>query len=331
MQPRKLYLAWGITGENYMRILSSLRATAAVTLAAAVAVPAMAESIHGKTEQKEAQIPVCSHRIGSIAVYEPENKWWVDLKLESPEALLKVFVMRSGCFTLVDRGKGFSAVQQERELAGQGELRQGSNMGKGQIKTADYVLVPDVVSRNANSGGSAIGGILGGFIGGGIGAIVSNINISSSTADVVLTVTDVRSSEQVAMEEGHGSKSDLGFGVGGGGIWGGGGGAIGVSSYQNTEIGQVVTLAYIDAYTKLVTQLGGISDNPSMDNAEQAVTVVKPARLYDESGGHGKIVRKLDVGMMLYPTGIKDGVWWQVKDEMGNQGWVSSLALQLAK
>ena len=88
-----------------MRILNPLRVTAAFALAAAVAVPAMAESIHDKTQRKEAQIPVCNHRIGSIAIYEPENKWWVDLKLESPEALIKVFVMRSGCFTLVDRGK----------------------------------------------------------------------------------------------------------------------------------------------------------------------------------------------------------------------------------
>jgi curli biogenesis system outer membrane secretion channel CsgG len=314
-----------------MRILSPLRAVAAIALATAVAAPAMAESIHGKTQRQEAQIPTCSHRIGSLAVYEPENKWWVDLKLESPEALIKVFVMRSGCFTLVDRGKGFSAVQQERELASQGELRQGSNMGKGQIKTADYVLVPDVVSRNADSSGGNFLGGLGGLIGHGVGTIISNINISSSTADVVLTVTDVRSSEQVAMEEGHGSKTDVGFGVGGGGWWGGGVAGMGVSSYQNTAIGQVVALAYIDAYTKLVTQLGGISDQPAMDNAEQAVTVTKSARLYEGSNGHGRIVRKLDVGMMLYPTGVKDGTWIEVKDEMGNKGWVSSIALELAK
>ena len=29
--------------------------------------------------------------------------------------------------------------------------------------------------------------------------------------------------------------------------------------------------------------------------------------------------------MMLYPTGQKDGVWWEVSDELGNKGWVSSL------
>jgi curli biogenesis system outer membrane secretion channel CsgG len=309
-----------------------LRLSAALVLTGALAAPTFAESIHQKTQNKEAQIPTCAKKLGAIAVYEPENKWWVDLKLESPEALLKIFVKRSGCFTLVDRGKGFSVAQQERDLASQGQLRGGSNMGKGQIKAADYVLVPDIVNRNADSGGTNIGGFLGGLVGGGVGAIVSHISINSSTADVVLTVTDVRSSEQVAMEEGHGSKTDVGFGVGGGGWWGGGVGGMGVSSYQNTQIGQVVALAYIDAYTKLVGEMGAtLTDNASADNATQAVTVTKPARLYTQAGGKGKVVRSLAVGMMLYPTGNKDGVWWEVTDEMGNRGWVSNLTLELAK
>ena len=76
---------------------------------------------------------------------------------------------------------------------------------------------------------------------------------------MVLTITNVRTSEQQAMEEGHGSKTDVGLGFGGGwGGWGGFGGA-GISNYQNTAIGQVVVLAYIDAYTKLVGDLGGLS------------------------------------------------------------------------
>jgi hypothetical protein len=141
----------------------------------------------------------------------------------------------------------------------------------------------------------------------------------------------VRSSEQVAMEEGHGSKSDLGFGVGGGGIWGGGGGAMGVSHYANTTIGQVVTLAYIDAYTKLVTDLHGAPDSASAANEVQAVNVVKPGNMYKQSQGAGGIIRKVSPGMMLYPTGVKDGIWWEVKDEMGNQGWVSSLVCEMAK
>ncbi len=314
-----------------MRVPTSLRFCAALVLAGLVATPVSAESIKDKTDKAKAQIPVCSKKIGSVAIYEPQNRWWEPLGLESPEALIKVFVMKSGCFTLVDRGKGFDVAQRERDLASGGQLRQGSNVGKGQVKAADYVLVPDIVSKNSDSGGSSLLGGLGGLIGGGVGAIVGGINVKSATADVVLTLTDVRSSEQIAMEEGHASKSDLSFGVGGGGWWGGGGGALGISNYQHTQIGQVVALAYIDAYTKLVTDLHGAPDSASAANEQQAVTVVKLGNMYKQSQGKGGIIRKIEPGMLLYPTGNKDGVWWEVKDEMGNQGWASSLILELAK
>ena len=232
---------------------------------------------------------------------------------------------------MVDRGAGFAMAQQERALASGGALQQGSNVGMGQVKAADYILVPDIVSKNGNASGTNVGGILGGFIGGGVGALVSNINISSKTADVVLTITNVRTSEQQAMEEGHGSKTDVGFGFGGGwGGWGGFGGA-GISNYQNTAIGQVVVLAYIDAYTKLVGDLGGLSGNASAEAPTQAVTMSRQGRMYTKADTKSKLVRPLDAGAMLYPTGNKDGVWWEVKDELGNQGWVSSLSFNLSK
>jgi hypothetical protein len=58
--------------------------------------------------------------------------------------------------------------------------------------------------------------------------------------------------------EGYARKKDISWGAGGGGGWWGGFAAAGASGYQNTEIGQVIVLAYLDAYTKLVNQLGGI-------------------------------------------------------------------------
>ncbi len=191
--------------------------------------------------------------------------------------------------------------------------------------------MPDIASKNNDSSGTNIGGIIGGFVGGGAGAILANINIHSKTADVVLTITNVRTGEEGPITQGHGSKTDLGFGGGAGwGTWGGFGGAA-ASTYQNTDIGQVVTLAYIDAYTEMVTEMGGMSDNPSADAPAQAVSMTKPGRLYEQSGGKGKVVRSLSVGMLLYPTGDKDGVWWEVTDELGNRGWVSSLTFELAK
>ncbi len=281
-------------------------------------------------EEKEIKIPVCDKKIGTLAVTEPENKWWVAYNLESPEALIKVFVAESKCFTLLDRGKGLAAAQQERALASSGEMRGGSNIGKGQMKAADYVLVPDVVNKNANSGGKKIGGILGGVLGGAVGAVAGGISLKSKTADVVLTLTDVRSTEQVALSQGHAKKTDLGWG-GGGGAFFGAFAAGGASSYANTEIGQVVTMAYLDAFAKLVDEVKKIQPDAKADNVTQSVTMAKPGRMYSKPDTKAEVVRDLDPGMMLYPSGEKEGIWWKVSDELGNEGWVPSTLFNLAK
>ena len=293
---------------------------------------AQAATAQQERAQKTGEIPVCSRSLGTLAVIESQGtNWWTGQRLASPTALIKVFVNRSRCFTLVDRGVGLKAMQAERGLAAGGDLRGGSNIGKGQIRAADYVMVPDVVSQNSNASGNRIGGLLGGLIGDRTAAaVIGGIDIKRRTADVVLTVTDARSSEQVAMTEGHASKTDLGWSAGAGVFRGGalGGGATG---YANTEIGQVLTLAYLQAYTDMVAQLGGLPMDASAANAQQAVTVSKPARLLKQSDGKGGAVRDLDPGMMLYPTGNKDGLMWEVDDEVGNRGWINSAQLSNAR
>ena len=72
-------------------------------------------------EDAAPQIPTCDKKIGTLAVAEPQNQWWTALNLESPAALIKVFVSQSKCFTLVDRGKGLQAAQAERALSASGE------------------------------------------------------------------------------------------------------------------------------------------------------------------------------------------------------------------
>ena len=290
-----------------------------------------AETAQQERSKKEAEIPTCTKKYGTIAVVEPERNWWAEYHLGSPEALLKIYVSKSGCFTLVDRGKGMQAAKAERELAASGELRGRSNVGKGQVKAADYVLVPDLVSQNKNAGGNRIGGILGGLVGGAAGAVVGGINLKKKTADVVLTVTDVRSSEQLVMSEGHRTQTDLGWGAGGGLFAGGGFAAGGASGYDNTEIGQVIALAYLQAYIEMVHQFSQLPDNASAANEKQSVTMAKPGKMYSAASDKASVVRPLDPGMMLYPTGNKNGVWWEVEDELGNKGWVSSILFQLAK
>ena len=302
---------------------------------ATTSTPALAQKKSAQEQRaaQVAQIPVCAKPLGSISVMEPEDatNWWTGQQLPAPSKLIKVFVNKSRCFTLVDRGAGLDAAMGERALASSGELRGRSNVGKGQIKAADYVLVPDLISQNSNAGGNAIGGLLGGLVGGNAGAILGGLNFKKKTADVVLTVTDVRSTEQVAMAEGNAKKTDIGWGASSGLFGGSGLGAAGVSGYANTELGQVITLAYLQAYTDLIAQLGGLPDNASAASAQQAVTVTKPARLLANAKGTGKAVRDLDPGMMLYPTGNKDGMMWEVEDELGNKGWVNSTMIELSR
>ena len=291
-------------------------------------------SIQRKTDQAQAQSPTCSRKLGALAVRQPQNNWWAGLGLESPEAVIKVLVQQSGCFTLVDRGAGFEMAQQERALAAGGQLQGGSNIGGGQVRAADYILVPDIVNKNGNSSGGNIGGALGGLLGGFAGAIVANININSSTADVTLAITNVRTSEQEAITQGHGSKTDIGFGGGVGGFWGGFAG-VGAASYAKTAIGQVVVLAYIDAYTKLVNQMGGLSAQAPGGAAAaaptQTLTMSRPGRMYASASDTSATVRQLSPGMALYPTGNRSGVWVEVNDEVGNKGWVPNTALSNAR
>lgn len=235
---------------------------------APAALAADKSSARKQQDRGTADIPRCARNLGTVAIVEPDTQWWRELSLGSPEAILRVFVQRSGCFTLVNRGRSLENRAMERALADNGELQRGSNIGRGQVKAADYFLQPDIVSTNRNSGGGGLGGVLGsvggGLFGRGFGAIAGGLNIKKGEANVTLSIVNARTTVEEALTEGYARKSDISWGAGGGGgsFWGTFAGA-GGGGYQNTEIGQVIVLAYLDAYTDLVTQLGGLPANAS--------------------------------------------------------------------
>jgi curli biogenesis system outer membrane secretion channel CsgG len=334
-----------------MKHIRSAFVTPAVvmSLALASASPAIAK----KAPQRQVtDIPVCQKVIGVAAVVEPDNDWWRELDLGSPEALIKFFISKSKCFKLVDRSKGLAIRSVERAMAEGGELRKGSQMGKGQVKAADFFIVPDLVGKNRNSGGTNVGAALGGLLGGGLlGGIVGGISIKKKEANVLLTVVDARSTEQVALAEGHAKKTDIGWG-GGGGLFGSFGGAVGASGYANTEIGQVITLAYLDAYINMVTELGGNPIAPDTSASDEApattgsntskTSAAAPSNSSSSSGGgqsykvtqgvnmmksaseKGGVIRALPSGAIVKATGKKNGLFWEVQDRAGQTGWVSA-------
>jgi curli biogenesis system outer membrane secretion channel CsgG len=247
----------------------ALFAGAALASLSTAAVAADPSSGHRDQARGEAQMPICTHRLGTLAIVPPDQQWWREYNLGSPEAIIKVFVQQSGCFTLVNRDRSMASRNMERALSDSGELQAGSRMGRGQVKAADYFLQPDIVTANKNSGGggagAAIGGVLGHFGGfaGTVGAIAGGINVKKGEADVTLSLVNARTTEEEALTEGYARKTDVSWGAGGGAGWWGGFAAAGGYGYQNTEIGQVIVLAYLNAYRKLVAQLGGIPPVPA--------------------------------------------------------------------
>lgn len=308
-----------------MKIASLAAVALAALTTVAAAAPAEAQARRSNAQQTQdaqmAQIPRCRESLGSITIADGQSDYWRDLQLSPPQSLLRVVIQRSGCFTLVDRGTGMSVAQRERELAAGGDLQRGSNVGGGQVRAADYVLVGEIASQNANTGGNALAGLAGAALGGRAGALVGGLRTRNMEANTVLSLTNVRTSETQLVTEGYASKRDMSWGVGAAGF---GAGALGGGSYENTEIGRIVAQSFIQAYTDMVTQMGGLEGGSAAQAAPIQTYTVQQASTLRSSANGGSVVRALPVGLRLYPTGNREGAWWEVMDDNDNVGWVQN-------
>jgi len=292
----------------------------------ALSVSAVAKVENTKGSTKTAEIPVCGKVLGTIALVDGDGQGWKAYQLGAPSTLLKTFISKSGCFKLVNRGAGMEAIQREQALAGEGNLQRGSNVGGGQIKSADWLLVADVAGQNQNSGGSAVGAIAGGMLGsrfGGLGALAGGIKTTKVEAQTVISLVNTRTSEEEYNIEGFAKKSDFSWGAGGFAGWAGAGGG----AYANTDVGKVVGLAFLDAYRQLVTQMGGIDANVVASAPRQSFIAIAPVEMKRSPSKSSSTVRTLQGGMMVFPLGAKEDMWWEVEDENGNVGWVQNDAL----
>ncbi|MDB5461413.1 MAG: curli production assembly/transport component csgg [Caulobacteraceae bacterium] len=270
-------------------------------------------------------VPHCAKPIGTASIAPPRREWWTQYGLSSPEQLIKLMASQSNCLRIVDRGAGLQMRGVERDLGGTGELQRNSNVGAGQIKAADYTIVPDVADANANQGGggAALGGLLGSRAGP-MGAILGGVRTQQATARALLTLVNVRTTEQEFVAEGVASKTNISFAGGGfGGLLGGIGGG-----YSNTPIGQVIAQAYLTAFTSLVAYMQTAQPGAAEASAPVQSYVVKtPITMRAGPLVSAKVLRSFVVGDTVYPTGQKNGIWWEVDDETGNRGWVTSVQL----
>ena len=102
----------------------------------------------------------CDKPMGAMAVVEPQDYILQSLaryNLQSPVSLIRMMIQQSNCFIVVERGVGMQNMMQERSLQARASCARNSNMGGGQMVTADFIMTPPVVFSESNAGGVGAG------------------------------------------------------------------------------------------------------------------------------------------------------------------------------
>ena len=241
-------------------------------------VPVTGAASAGGASDAAPSLEKCEKGFGTIAVVQPQDYVTAALakfNLPPPSGLLRLMIQQSNCFQVVERGLAMQNLMQERGLAQSGQLQAGSNVGQGQLVTADFLLTPEVAFSESNAGGAAIGAVGGlfGVFGSVVGAIAAGVKFKQ--AQTTLMLADARSGLQVAAAQGNVEKAD----------WGAGGflGGVGAGAYTNTAEGKVVAAALLDNYNNIVR---AVRNQPSLiaaraapvsqQNAAASVQAVQP-------------------------------------------------------
>ena len=284
----------------------------------------------------------CDKPMGAVAVVEPQNEVLVALtryRLSSPVGLIRLMIQQSNCFIVVERGAGMQNVMQERALADAGQARQGSNMGKGQMVVADFVLTPSGAFSENNAGG--VGAGVAGMFGrraAVIGAAAGGLKFKEAQTSMLLA--DSRSGVQVAAAEGSTRKADLGVGglFAGGGLAGAGGG------YGNTNEGKIIAAAFVDNFNIVVGVVrndaslqrsvgtlkqeaaagGAPAPGAAFNEGDVLVPKIANVRLLSQPAETAKVVATLARGDELVVVGqVKDG-YVNVQSATAT-GWVRTI------
>jgi len=197
---------------------------------------------------KNSALESCPETLGALSVFEDRDRpWWGRYssrypRLGSTIPLIRAMVQQSNCFVIVERGKAMAAMTKERELMNSGQIRSGSNFGKGQMVAADFTMSPSVQFAEKGTGGA--GGLLGGFVGVVAGAVKKN------EASTSLLLIDNRSGVQISAAMGNAKNYDFRlFGGFFAGLLVGGGG------YSNTPEGKIISASFADSYNNMVKSL----------------------------------------------------------------------------
>jgi hypothetical protein len=202
------------------------------------------------SEGGNAALEHCDDTLGTMALQEDTSApWYAQLRgyqLGSTIPVLRLMMQQSNCFVIVERGGAMNNMMRERTLDKSGEMREGSNFGKGQMVAADYTMSPSI--QFSQKTGQSAAGVATHFLGA-FGALAGSVG--TNEASTTLLLIDNRSGVQISAAEGTGKNYDFGFfgAAFTGGLAGAGGG------YSSTPQGKVIVTAFADSYNQMVKSL----------------------------------------------------------------------------
>ncbi|MEZ5710200.1 MAG: SH3 domain-containing protein [Blastomonas sp.] len=292
------------------RIIHSMTAIAFV--AAALSAPAMA-----KGSDDNVELVKCEQSYGTVAITDGDTQGWTQFNLSSPRAMIGAMVTESGCFTLHNPASGGRADFLISAVAGsEEEIDQTMNMAKG-LATEGLVRsgAAGAVLSKVPFGGSMLGMF------GGLGGKKKTISAGLRLMDPANGMTVLT---------GTGASQKTSIKVLGRDDWvAASQGSMG--QYASSKDGKLVTSAFIGAFNTMVSQAGALANYqpaqqaaPASSNAMVAVDTVMRAGPSAEAS----TVRTLRADTELVPTGNREGLFVEVKDNYGTQGWVSVEDLQ---
>jgi len=271
----------------------------------------VAMPLAAKEKAAAPELVKCEESIGSIALVEGDQAGWTEWGLGSPRALINALATESGCFTIDNPNDTAPARFLVTAIAGSAEeVDKGMELAKGAATEALVRSGAATSLLGGVPGAGAVLGMLGGFGG------------KKKTVAAGLRVVSPANGMTVAAGQGIVKKSTIDFA---GSAAGWAGTAANASGYQGSKNGEMLAEAFVIAFNQLVAQRELMTAAPEAaggaggDDAVVAVdTVMRSA-----ASGNAAAVRTLRAGTELDPTGKREGLFIEVKDNFGTTGWVS--------
>lgn len=259
----------GLPARSALR--QALRATLAVLVAAGSAAcvhnPAMpqASTVQGNAAgpvtgsasgatSVDSQVERCKETLGTLAIDDGrQQNWWGEFQrttqITTLEPMIRLVVQQSNCFMITTAGNAELDAKTEALMKRQrsNEYRMGSNLGPNQKVASDFFLKPDIILRESqnNSQSGALNRVFG------LPVSIAG-GFSSSSAQVTLSLVNLRAGVVLAGSEGSATSSRFNATVAGFGVLGQ---DAAIGGMSRTPQGQATLAAFVDAYNKMVVGL----------------------------------------------------------------------------